>query len=91
MDRKPVDLVTPCRSVIDEMAQSGRKVTVEHVPRDDYQTSDGLANEAMDWKLHIEEPQLQVVPTAVTTVSSDFEVHSNSPLPDTLEQRPKGK
>ena len=87
-DRKLVNLVSPCRRVIEEMTLSGRKVTVEHVPRDDNQPSDGLANEAMNGKLHIEEPQLQVVPSAVATVSSNFEVCSNSPLPDILEQTP---
>jgi len=43
---------------------------VSHVRRVDNQTADGLANGAMDKKLHIEEPLLQVVPTAVRFIQT---------------------
>ena len=68
-----------------------RTAAIEHVLRGDNQTADGPANGAMDKRLHTEEPLLQVVPTAVARFSSNFEVHSKTPLPAILASAPSCK
>ena len=48
VDRVLVGLVASYRSAIEEMTRAGRTANIWHVPRGDNQTTDGLANGAMD-------------------------------------------